>query len=199
MHPSAVKQYCPAAEARSPRRWGRVGSPRRCPEEACWCGRPPARTWTLCCLRATSRWGTAGRMMRSRRASRGWRVRRGRQQPRCKPPRGRAGQGWESAEREGGRKMFGHTVLCFIWTQKPSASVIFFCVQSSSIICQLIVWSAAVGWNASQLTMGWRLISLLVYRGQQFNLCCSSYFGQNRSLKGLISHSLICLHHFLCC
>lgn len=128
VHPSAVKQYCPAAEAQSPRRWQRVGSPHRCPEEVCWCGRPPARTWTLCCLRATSRWGTAGRMTRSRRASRGWRARQGRQQPQCKHPRGRAGQGWESAEREGGEKnVWPHCSVFYTNTKTINITYFFLC------------------------------------------------------------------------
>lgn len=142
MHPSAVKQYCPAAEARSPRRWWRVGSPRRCPEEACWCGRPPARTWTLCCLRATSRWGTAGRMTKSRRSSQGWRVRRGRRRPQCKPPRGRAGQGWECAAREGGRKCLA-TLFCLLYGHKNHQHQLFFSAfkvhrLSFSLLCGVL-------------------------------------------------------------
>lgn len=85
-------------------------------------------------------------------------------------PKRKGGPGMRVCCDQRGEKMFGHTVLSFIWTQKPSTSVIFFCVQSSSIICELIVWRAAVGWNTSQLTLGWRLIPLYVYRGQQFNL-----------------------------
>lgn len=96
----SVKRCCHAAAAQSPRRWPWGGSLRRCQGEACWCGRRPERTSTLCCPGGACRWGTAGRKRWGRWVSRGWRAQRGRRRPRYTPPTGRAGRGWGLAERE---------------------------------------------------------------------------------------------------
>lgn len=114
----SIKQYCPAATAQSPHHWRWEGFPHHCPGGACWCGRRPVRTSTLCCLGGACHSGTAGEKRRSWRVSQGWREQQWRQWPRYTHPAGRAGQGWGLAE-----KGKSYKEKCFLSFSGPSSGV----------------------------------------------------------------------------